>query len=110
MAEINIVIATHGNFGIELLNSAEMIIGKTDNVYNVSLEPGMSFENFTSIAQKLLDSLSGPILTLVDLFGGTPSNVMTFLSRKRSQKIIAGVNLPMFIDLYLKLSNNEVFD
>lgn len=110
MVKANIILATHGKFGVELVKSAEMIVGKTENVYNLSLVPGESFEEFTQAAKDLLDSLSGPTFVFVDLFGGTPSNVMTALTRQYDHKVVTGVNLPAFIDLYLKTSMDSDAD
>ena len=36
MTKLNLVVATHGSFGAELIRSAEMIVGKTVNVYSLS--------------------------------------------------------------------------
>ena len=44
MANLNIIIGTHGRFGEEIIKSAEMIVGKMENVRAVSLLPEMSFE------------------------------------------------------------------
>ena len=63
----NIVIATHGNFGEELLKSAEMIIGKTTNVYTLSLVPDMSFDEFVQNTKKLFENFEDEIICLVDL-------------------------------------------
>ena len=46
MAKFNIVIATHGRFGEEIVKSAEMITGKMENVQVLSLLPTMSFEDY----------------------------------------------------------------
>lgn len=100
--KINIIVATHGFFGQELVKSAEMIVGSTENVYHLSLTPEKSFEVFMQEAQELLEQLTGPVLVLVDLFGGTPSNVLTVLTKKYQHQVLTGINLPMFIDLYLK--------
>lgn len=110
MTKLNIVVATHGNFGVELVKSAEMLMGKTENVYNLSLLPGKSFEDFTREAADLFSTLDGPTIALVDIFGGTPSNVMTALTRNYSHKVICGLNLPLFLDLYMKSSVAESID
>lgn len=104
MSKLNIVIATHGRFGEELVKSAEMLVGKTENVYSLSLLPQKSFEDFMKETDELLDGLEGPIIGLVDLFGGTPSNVLTVLTQKYNFSVITGLSLPMFIDLYLSIS------
>ncbi|KAF1305145.1 PTS sugar transporter subunit IIA [Candidatus Enterococcus willemsii] len=108
MEKTSIIIATHGRFGEELVKSAEMIIGSTTDVYNVSLLPEKSFEDFMAEVEKILKRLNGKVIALVDLFGGTPSNVLTVLTKKYKYKVITGVNLPMFIELYMQNSTGTV--
>ncbi len=110
MKTLNIVIGTHGRFGEELVRSAEMIVGKMDNVNTVSLDPEASFETYMQEADALLSTLVGPIITLVDLFGGTPSNVFTVLSKKHGNAVITGLNLPMLVDLYLSTNHADAID
>lgn len=110
MNDLNIVIATHGKFGEELVASAEMIVGKMDRIHNLSLLPDKSFEDFFTESDVLLDRIQGPVVALVDLFGGTPSNVLTALTKKYNHKVITGLNLPLLIDLYLKSQMKESVD
>lgn len=107
MAKLNIVIGTHGKFGEELIRSAEMIVGSMENVKSIALLPQMSFEEFMHDAESVLSNLEGPILALVDLYGGTPCNVLTALTKKYHHNVITGFNLPMLIDLYMYVINNE---
>jgi PTS system mannose-specific IIA component/D-glucosaminate-specific PTS system IIA component len=110
MAKLNIVVGTHGRFGEELIKSAEMIVGKMENVKSVSLLPMMSFEEFMQQADSVLSDLEGPVLALVDLYGGTPCNVLSALTRKYHHNVITGVNLPMLVELYVGAINNEELD
>jgi PTS system mannose-specific IIA component/D-glucosaminate-specific PTS system IIA component len=110
MAKLNIVIGTHGRFGEELIKSAEMIAGKMENVKAVSLLPMMSFEDFMHEADSSLRDLEGPVVVLVDIYGGTPCNVLTALTRKYHHNVITGLNLPMLVDLYIKGISNETLD
>lgn len=110
MAKLNIVVGTHGRFGEELIKSAEMIVGNMGNVKSVSLLPGMSFEEFMYQADSVLSKLEGPILALVDLYGGTPCNVLTALTRKYHHNVITGLNLPMLIELYMRTNDSETLD
>ena len=59
MTKLNLVVATHGSFGAELTRSAEMIVGKTVNVYSLSLLPDKSFENFWQKPMNYLKPLVG---------------------------------------------------
>jgi mannose PTS system EIIA component len=110
MANLNIVVGTHGRFGEELIKSAEMIAGKMENVTSVSLLPSMSFEEFMHQVDSVLSSLEGPVLALVDLYGGTPCNVLTALTKKYHHNVITGLNLPMLINLYLNVADKETID
>lgn len=107
MSKLNIVIATHGKFGEEIIKSAEMIVGKMNNIKSVSLMPSMSFEDFTKEANTVLSDLSGDTLVLVDLYGGTPCNVFTALTKKYNHNVITGLNLPMLIDLYINTNDSN---
>ncbi len=107
MEKFNVVIGTHGRFGEELVNSARMIAGTLENVECCSLLPEYSFEDYMKMVDEKLSQKEGFTIVLVDLFGGTPCNVFTVMSKKYKFPVITGLNLPMFIDLYLKLSNME---
>ncbi|WP_334333096.1 PTS sugar transporter subunit IIA [Companilactobacillus sp. HBUAS59544] len=110
MAKLNIIVATHGRFGEELVKSAEMLMGKTENVYILSLLPGKSFDTFYKESNEIFSRIEGPTIALVDIFGGTPSNVLTALTKKFSHKVLTGLNLPLFIDLYMKASMAKNID
>lgn len=107
MEKFNIVIGTHGRFGEELVNSARMIAGALEQVECCSLLPEYSFEEYMRFVDETLSKKEGFTIVLVDLFGGTPSNVFTVLSKKYNYQVVTGCNLPMLIDLYIKLSNMD---
>ena len=107
MAKLSIIVGTHGHFGEELVKSAELITGKMEGVRTLSLLPEMSFEDFMKNAEEVLSTTGKPYVVLVDLFGGTPCNVLTVLSKKYNYDIVSGVNLPMLIDLYVKTLSME---
>lgn len=110
MEKFNIVIGTHGRFGEELVKSAEMIAGKMANVECCSLLPEYSFEEYMHKVDETLSKKECFTLVLVDLYGGTPCNVFTVLSKKYHYNVLTGLNLPLLIDLYLKLTNLEEVD
>lgn len=102
----NILVLTHGKFGEELIKSAEMIVGTLDNVSALSLMPDMSAEEFKTKTESYLEKNDNEIICLVDLFGGTPSNTIMYLSQKYDVTIISGVNLPMLLEVYMNLNMN----
>lgn len=101
--EKHILILTHGEFGKYLLQSAQMIIGETPQATAVSLCHDDSPEDFLEKVETALANISGEIICLVDLFGGSPCNTALRLSKNRKLQIISGLNLPMLIELYNRL-------
>lgn len=105
---VKIVVATHGEFGKELVKSAGMLVGDMSDVITLSLMPGMSFEDFANLANITLEHISSQkILCFVDMLGGTPSNTMTALTKKYPMKVITGLSLPILVDTFLKVQSGE---
>lgn len=98
---IGIVILTHGSLGIELLKTAEMIIGKQDKVDILSVQSGSSLGDLAKKLDKLKEKYqSDGLLILTDMFGGSPSNIaMAYLDDKNIE-VVTGVNLPMLIKAF----------
>jgi len=98
---IGVVVVTHGQLAVELVNAAEMIVGDLPQFTAVSIGWHDDVNDAREdIAQALerVRSASG-VLLLTDMFGGTPSNLaLTFLESDRLE-VITGVNLPMLIKL-----------
>lgn len=98
---IGVVVLTHGQLAMELLNAAETIVGDLPRFTAVSIGWHEDVRDAREeIAQAIarVDSTDG-VLLLTDMFGGTPSNLgITFLEAGRVE-IITGVNLPMLIKL-----------
>ena len=98
-----IILLSHGDFAEGLLNSAKMIIGELHNVDVVSLKTEMSSDDFEKSVVSILPVTEENILCFVDMFGGTPCNVATILSKEHNVHIVSGVNLPTFIQSYLNI-------
>lgn len=106
---IGVLIISHGNFSTELLKSAELIIGKQENVSTLNLNAD---DDIQILSQKVSEQINEMdqgqgVLILTDLFGGSPSNV-TLANMKNKDNVcgICGVNLPMVIEaLVLRHSN-----
>jgi len=98
---IGIVVVTHGQLGVELLNAAEMIVGDLPRFTAVSI----AWHDDTSdareeIAQAIARVREGDgVLIVTDMFGEAPSNLaVTFLTQENVE-VVTGVNLPMLIKL-----------
>lgn len=102
MAERAILVITHGEFGIELVKSAEMIMGPQQDVDALALRPGNSVDDLREEAHAIVEKNNEKgleTIVLVDLMGGSPSNVALSLLSKNDLKIITGVSMPMLIEM-----------
>ena len=106
---IGILIVTHGEFGKELIKSAELIVGKQENVSSLSLKPGDDIDAFHLSIKKEIDKLNNGngVIVFTDLFGGTPSNTVLRTMMEKKIQSITGVNLPMLLET-LVLRNSDI--
>jgi PTS system mannose-specific IIA component len=98
---IGVVVVTHGQLAIELLNAAEMIVGDLPRFAAVSIGWHEDVNDARAEIAQAIERVRGDkgVLLLTDMFGGTPSNLgMTFLEKDQLE-VITGVNLPMLIKL-----------
>jgi PTS system mannose-specific IIA component len=104
---VGVVVVTHGDFGRELVRSVEMILGKQEKIVPVTLVPGDSPE---SLGEKMLAAIrqvenSAGTLVLTDLVGGTPANVTASLGRDHAIECLAGLNMPMLLQVLIARQN-----
>ena len=103
MIVVGVVVVTHGQLAVELLNAAETIVGDLPRFAAVSIgwheDTGDAREEIAQAVAKVQQGQPGQgVLIVTDMFGGTPSNLaMTFLGQ--DVEVITGVNLPMLIKL-----------
>ena len=96
-----VVVVTHGQLAVELLNAAEMIVGDLPQFTAVSIGWHEDVNDAREDIAQAIERVKGDggVLLLTDMFGGTPSNLgMTFLEAD-TLEVITGVNLPMLIKL-----------
>lgn len=105
--KLEYIVLTHGFFGKYIIESAELIVGRIDNMTSISLEKETSIEAFLDQVQNVIKSKEGKIVFLTDLFGGTPNNVAMVLNQKYSIPVISGLNLPMILEFALSEYNKD---
>ena len=103
----NILVLTHGNWGEELIKSAKMIAGSFENVSALGLNPKDTFEDYLTKVKENLNASSGKTLVIVDLFGGTPSNIAALLSRDYDIAALSGLNLSMLLEAIISKDNTN---
>jgi mannose PTS system EIIA component len=98
---VGVVVVTHGQLAVELVNAAEAIVGDMAHVQAVSIGWHDDVEHARQEIGRAIARVATPAGTLVltDMFGGTPSNLaVTFLVPDRVE-VVTGVNLPMLLKL-----------
>ncbi|MBM2828006.1 MAG: phosphotransferase system, fructose subfamily component [Actinobacteria bacterium] len=98
---IGIVVVSHGHLATELLRTAEIIVGKVENVIAVDIDPKMGMDEIHKTVEGAIRTveLGKGVMLLIDMFGGTPSNIgLSFLGTHQIE-VVTGVNLPMIVKL-----------
>lgn len=108
---VSIILAAHGRLAVELLNSAEMIFGKQENIATVTFLPG---ENTTNLKEKYKECLkkltnSKEVLFIVDLFGGSPYNAAFEVAMaNENMDVLTGASLPMLLEVLSERNDENV--
>jgi len=98
---IGMILVTHGNLAEEFVHAMEHVVGDQAAVRTVCIGPNDDMEQRRAeirAAIQAVDSGDGAVI-LTDLFGGTPSNLAISVMEPGKVEVIAGVNLPMLIQL-----------
>lgn len=96
-----VVLVAHGEMGRALVETSALIVGHRKNIASVSVNASDDVEKVRRLIEKAVEKVKGPAGTilLVDMFGGTPSNIsLSFLSDEGIE-VVTGVNLPMLTKL-----------
>jgi PTS system mannose-specific IIA component len=105
---IEYIIITHGSLALELLKTCEMIIGKQDRVYIITVQTGASLQNIADELDKIIEnSKENGIIIFTDMFGGSPSNIAMSYLKNEDVEVITGVNLPMLIKAFALRQESE---
>lgn len=106
---MSLILISHGEFATGLLDTAEMILGKIENVQVVNLYPHESSDDFKAKFEQALAKSTGDIIVLSDIMGGTPCNVaMRYLSQLSG--LYSGMNLPMVISYVNEEYGEDLLD
>lgn len=104
---MKIVLVSHGTMCIGMKDSFEMIAGNNPNIHCVSLNEGI--HEFKNNFLNLMDQIcpNEQVLIFSDIQGGTPFNEVYayYLENPNSLRLIAGMNLPMLIEVALQMDN-----
>jgi len=87
-----------------------MILHKIDKATAVVLEENEAPETMRDEITETIDSLNTEegVIVLLDLFGGTPSNVSASLIKDLNIEVVSGVNLPMLLEIILRRDSSNL--
>ena len=96
---VGVILVTHGQFGLHLLEAAQTILGPQQQCAHIAVEGAVDMATLLADlkgAVKRLETGDGVII-LTDMFGGTPSNIGLSLLQPGKVDVLTGVNLPMLL-------------
>ena len=96
------MIATHGTFASGIKSSVDLIIGESENVFVIQAYT----EDNKSIQPEIEDVLKqinpdDELVVFTDLMGGSITNQILQFDLKENVFIVAGINLPLLLDIML---------
>lgn len=98
------IVLTHGNIGHALIEAAESILGKIDNIHVLSTT-NLSLIDINTKLREIISSQNWKdgIIIMVSLMGGSCWNAGVVLARDLAKtEVVAGVNLIMLISFLSK--------
>ena len=96
---IGAIVVTHSKLAEGLIEAAEVIVGKIENVSSVSINKGDSTDEIRERLRVAIEEMhrDGGVIIFTDMFGGTPTNIaLSFLS-EGAVEVLTGVNLPILL-------------
>jgi PTS system mannose-specific IIA component len=104
---IKIIVVAHGELAQELVNSAEIIVGKQSNIYAIKKGANDSLVQMQERIDALLHNIDDEngTLILTDMIGGTPFNASALMFKSFNIEVLSGVNLPMVLSAIVTSKN-----
>lgn len=103
-----ILLISHGPLCRGLLESTQMIYGKADRMEALSLEEGMNPKEFEKQLRNLIEKYDNNVFVMVDILGGTPFNTLAKIARDTRLYGMAGMNMPMLMEVLINRVNCDV--
>jgi len=105
------LIATHGTFAAGIKSSLEMITGSTDNLFLIQAYTDGN-KSIVEELNKVLDNIHSEdeLIIFTDLAGGSITSQILQQGMKENVYIIAGVNLPLLLDIILSDPDKPVIE
>lgn len=104
---LKIFLATHGHMASGIKSSLDILLGNTNRLSHFD-----AYVDEQNVQEKLDEfyasvSAQDEVILLSDLYGGSVNSVMFTYLEKPNTRLIAGVNLPLVLELMLKESISD---
>jgi len=101
-----ILILSHGRLAQEMVRTAGMIAGKTEEVYYFNFLKSMTYDDLCiKIGAFLKEKKNADTLVFTDLYGGSCFNACSSVIRRKNVRVFSGVNLGLLLEaLFLRNS------
>jgi mannose/fructose/sorbose-specific phosphotransferase system IIA component len=93
------------------MSSLEMLIGKQEDIYAISLNPGDSTDILLEKLKVHTEDVNdnNQLFFMSDIIGGTPFNVCSLLSKdNKNIKVVYGTNLPILLEVVGKRNDVDI--
>lgn len=105
---VGLIVVSHGGLSRGVVDSVSMIAGDYENMVVLSLEREDSSDD---LLKKIVEGIAkvdqgDGVLIFTDVFGGTPSNVSTFIASKENLYCLTGLNLPMMAEFVMSVTDD----
>lgn len=108
---IGVIIISHNDVAREMIKCCQTIVGRLECLETISF---YSDEHLIDLEEKFDDALAKlegctGILVLIDMFGGSPSNIaIKKLADYPDMEILSGFNIPMILELISRESITNI--
>lgn len=99
-SESKVILLSHGNMCEAAIQTAKMIGLTDENFITIPMDELVALEEYEAKIRATLSSVPEGSLILVDVFGGTPFNIICKVMHEFSLFGIAGFNLPMILEAW----------
>ena len=93
-----ILLLTHGGWGLQLCNSLRMVVGEIEGVTEIALMPVDTLGEFYQRVEAVVKTMPEGSLIVTDFIGGTTSNVAARLSADYPVAVISGLNASLLLE------------
>lgn len=105
-----VLIASHGKLASGMKNSAEILLGNTENIY--AIDAYVDDSNVEDLINKFFSEVSSDeqVIMMSDIYGGSVNQTLYKYMTRKNTTLIAGVNLSILLEVMTSddLTNNRI--